>query len=195
MSIAPDEGNLLYFSGHGKDILVGNLENEEDSHLITCDQSRLFISYSHALCNKAPHARPPSPLDYEFFAHTFNSEGLTSTASYIDENGLVVSTGAALDISDIIGDDDDMELTLSTTHMAQVEKMVWHTTLSASHQRERMEARCAGQRKEKNFGQKQEQKLHKKGLGKIRKGGDLKLANTLAGPSIPTTSAEETMLM
>ncbi|KAG1779098.1 hypothetical protein EV702DRAFT_1044054 [Suillus placidus] len=106
MTIAPDEGHLLYFSGHGKDILVGNPENEEDLHLITRDQLKLFIAYSHALRNKAPHARPPSPLGYEFFMHAFNNEGLPSTASYIDVNGLVINAGAALELSDIIARED-----------------------------------------------------------------------------------------
>ncbi|KAG1764623.1 hypothetical protein EDD22DRAFT_845768 [Suillus occidentalis] len=144
------------------------------SLLVTRDQLRLYVAYSHALRNKAPCARPPTPLGYDFFAHALNSEGLPSSASYLDEQGHVVSTGAAVEIRDIISKEEAAEsnLTLSATRMEQVEKMVWHTALNASHQRERIEARRASQQKEKNFGRKHDQKLRKKGLGKVRKEAD-----------------------
>jgi hypothetical protein len=132
-------------------------------------------------------------LGYEFFAHAFNSEGLASTASYIDEHGLVVSTGAALELADILDEEEDVEITLLSSRMAQVEQMVWHTALSASHQREKMEARRAGQRKDRNYGRKQEQKLHKKGLGKIRKVTDLKAGDARASSSTPSTPVEGPM--
>ncbi|KAG2119712.1 uncharacterized protein F5147DRAFT_647609 [Suillus discolor] len=183
MSHTPDESHLLFFSAHGRDVLVGNPENKDDSHLVTRDQLKLFVAYSHALRNKPPHARPPSPLGYEFFAHTFNSEGLPSTASYIDESGTVVSTGSAIEITDVISDEEDSEITVSSARMAQVEQMVWHTALSASHQQEKIEQRRAGQRKERNFGRKQTQKLNKRGLGKIRKETDLPTTYLVAGSS------------
>ncbi|KAG2118472.1 hypothetical protein DEU56DRAFT_139727 [Suillus clintonianus] len=193
MTIPTDDQQLLYFSAYGREVLVGNPENEDDSHLVTRDQLKLFVAYSHALRNKSADARPPSPLGYEFFAHAFNSEGLTSTASYLDELGAVVSTGSSMELTDIIDDDEDTEITLSSTRMEQVEKMVWHTALSASHQREKMDARRAGQRKTKNYGRKQEQKLTKKGLGKIRKASDLPSAQSSAGPSNLSPVAEESM--
>jgi hypothetical protein len=98
-----------------------------------------------------------------------------------------------LELADIIGEEEETELTLSSTRMAQVEKMVWHTALSASHQRDRMEARRATQRKEKNFGRKVDQKLRKKGLGKVRKEVD-QHTTYLAGPSaLAANHVEEEM--
>ncbi|KAG1888812.1 hypothetical protein F4604DRAFT_1674427 [Suillus subluteus] len=169
MSFAPDQNHLLYFSAHGKEILVGNPENSEDSHLITHDQLKLFVAYSHALRNKTLDACPPSPLGYEFFAHAFNSEGLPSTTSYVDEHGVAISTGAGLELTDILEEEADTAMMVSSARFAEVEQMVWHTALSANHQRQRMEARCTEQRKEKNYRRKQEQKIFKKGLGKARK--------------------------
>ncbi|KAG1850687.1 hypothetical protein F4604DRAFT_1970197 [Suillus subluteus] len=125
--------------------------------------------------------------------HAFNSEGLASMVSYVDESGIVVSAGAALALSDIIGEEDDIEITLSSSCMAQVEKMVWHTALSVSNQCERMDARCAGQRKEKNYGRKQDQTLSKKGLGRIRKTTNPEVANAVAESSNTSTPAEENM--
>ncbi|KAG1788425.1 uncharacterized protein HD556DRAFT_1312017 [Suillus plorans] len=183
MSHAPDESQLLYFSAYGRDVLVGNPENEDDTHLVTREQFRLFVAYSHALRNKPPHARPPSPLGYEFFAHAFNSEGLQSTASYLDESGAVVSIGSALEATDVISDEEDSEITVSTSRMEQMEKMVWHTAISATHQREKIEQRRAGQRKERNFGRKQTQKLNKRGLGRVRKQADLPTTYPVTGSS------------
>ncbi|KAG1758609.1 hypothetical protein EDD22DRAFT_956716 [Suillus occidentalis] len=60
MSITPDNGHLLYFSGHGKDILVGNPENDEDSHLITCEQLKLYIAVLS--CPAQQGSQLPSPL-------------------------------------------------------------------------------------------------------------------------------------
>ncbi|KAG1897582.1 uncharacterized protein F5891DRAFT_982552 [Suillus fuscotomentosus] len=193
MAPSSNDHQLLYLSTYGQDVLVGNPENPEDSHLITRDQLKLFINYSHALRNKSLDDCPPSPLGYEFFAHAFNSEGLSSTASYINENGVVVSMGAALVLSDIMEEEDDVEITVSSSRMEQLDKMVWHTALSASYQRKKMEARQANQRKEKNYGRKQDQKLTKKGLGKVRKLMTLAPANVVAGPSTPHTTAEEAM--
>jgi hypothetical protein len=86
---------------------------------------------------------------------------------------LVVSIGSAIELNDILGEEDDLEITLSTTHMAQVKKMVWHTALNASHQCKQMDTRHANQQRERNYGRKQEQKLSKKGLGKVKKGTSL----------------------
>jgi hypothetical protein len=134
-------------------------------------------------------------LGYDFFAHAFNSEGLHSSASYLDDQGVVVSTKAAMAVSDILGVDEDAVVTLPTTRMEEVEKMVWHTALSASRQREKMEMRRAGQRKEKNFGRKQVQKLNKKGLGKVRKEADQPTTYG-AGPSaLANENAEEAMVV
>ncbi|KAG2109009.1 uncharacterized protein F5147DRAFT_652584 [Suillus discolor] len=184
MMVLQDEGDLLYFTGHRHDILIRNPENPNDSHLIMHDQLKLFVMYSHTLRNKGPCSRPPGPLGYKFFVQAFNSEGLHSSASYLDEHGTVISAGSSIEASDIIGDDDDDEnTTVSSTRMGQMEKMVWHTALSTTHQREKMEMRRAGQCKEKNFRRKQAQKLHKKGLGKIRKETDLPTTYPVTGPS------------
>ncbi|KAG1790264.1 uncharacterized protein HD556DRAFT_1310677 [Suillus plorans] len=161
MSHAPDESQLLYFSAYGQDVLVGNPENEDDTHLVTREH----------------------PLGYEFFAHAFNSEGLQSTASYLDESGAVVSIGSALEATDVISDEEDSEITVSTSRMEQMEKMVWHTAISAAHQREKIEQRRAGQRKERNFGRKQTQKLNKRGLGRVRKQPDLPTTYPVMGSS------------
>lgn len=56
-----------------------------------------------------------------------------------------------------------------------------------------MELRRAGQRKEKNFGRKQTQKLNKKGLGKVRKETDLTPNHPVAGPS-SSSVVEEVMV-
>ncbi|KAG1793638.1 uncharacterized protein HD556DRAFT_1308494 [Suillus plorans] len=192
MSVTPDDGNLMYFVGHGRNILINSPENSDDTHLVSRDQLKLFIAYSHTLHNKSPRACPPGPLGYDFFMHVFNSEGLHSSASYLDESGTVVSNGALPKLSDIIGEVEEEDISLSSTRMAQVEQMVWHTALSASHQREKMEMRRAGQRKEKNFGRKQTQKVNKKGLGKIRKESDLPTTYPSVGPSTIGT-AEEAM--
>ncbi|KAG1792609.1 uncharacterized protein HD556DRAFT_1309157 [Suillus plorans] len=195
MTVPQDEGDLLYFVGHGHDVLIRNPENPDEAHLITCDQLKLFVAYSHILRNKGPRSRPPGPLGYEFFAQAFNSEGLHSSASYLDEHGTVVSAGSSIEALDIIGDDNKDDTTVSSTRMAQMEKMVWHTALSATHQREKMEMRRAGQRKEKNFGRKQAQKLQKKGLGRIRKETNLPttypVVGTSSGPVIEETMATE----
>ncbi|KAG2746002.1 hypothetical protein P692DRAFT_20740403 [Suillus brevipes Sb2] len=185
MNPSPDDGHLSYFSGHGTNVLIENPDLPDDSYLITRDQLKLYVAHSHALRNKAPRARPPTPLGYDFFAHAFNSEGLPATASYLDEQGTVISTGSSVEIGDIMGEEDEGEtnLTMSAARMEQVEKMVWHTTLNASHQRERIEARRASQRKEKNFGRKQDQKLRKKGLGKVRKEADQPTTYPVAGAS------------
>ncbi|KAG1810084.1 uncharacterized protein HD556DRAFT_1302466 [Suillus plorans] len=193
MTPSSNDHQLLYFDTYGQDVLVGNPENPEDSHLITRDQLKLFVTYSHALRNKSLDDCPPSPLGYEFFVHAFNNEGLSSTASYVNENGVVVSTGAALVLTDIMEEEDDIEITVTSSRMEQLDKMVWHTALSASYQHEKMEARRASQRKEKNYGHKQDQKLTKKGLGKIRKITTMTPANVVAGPSAPHTPAEEAM--
>ncbi|KAG2132565.1 hypothetical protein BD769DRAFT_1386348 [Suillus cothurnatus] len=193
MTASHDDGDLLYFSGHGRDILITSPGGEEEPRLITRDQLKLFVSYSHALRNKAAGARPPSPLGYEFFADAFNSKGLASSASYVDELGSVVSIGSAIELNNILGEEDDPEITLSTARMAQVEKMVWHTALNASHQRERMDARRANQQRERNYGRKQEQKLSKKGLGKVKKGTYLRHSDPLAGSSTTEATPEDQM--
>lgn len=193
MTVPQDKGDLLYFAGHGRDILIRNPEHPEEAHLIMRDQLKLYVAYSHALHNKGPRSRHPGPLGYKFFAQAFNSEGLHSSASYLDEHGTIVSTGSSIEASDIIGDDDEEDTTVSTIRMVQMEKMVWHTALSATHQREKMELRRAGQRKEKNFGRKQTQKLNKKGLGKVRKETDLTPNHPVAGPS-SSSVVEEVMV-
>ncbi|KAG1759435.1 hypothetical protein EDD22DRAFT_955896 [Suillus occidentalis] len=193
MTVTQDEGHLAYFSGHGRDILIRSPHVEEESHLVTRDQLKLFISYSHALHNKSADARPPSPLGYKFFTQAFNSEGLASSASYVDELGTVISTGSALELADILGDEDEAEITLLTTHMAQVKKMVWHMALNAQHQRERMDMCRAAQKKEKNYGRKQEQKLNKKGLGKINKVKYVQPTNAITGSSTAAVSPEDPM--
>jgi hypothetical protein len=65
---------------------------------------------------------PLSPLEYNFFAHAFNSEGLHLSVSYVDNQGVVVSTKAAMAISDILGMDEDTVVTLPTTRMEEVKK-------------------------------------------------------------------------
>ncbi|KAG1764865.1 hypothetical protein EV702DRAFT_1153340 [Suillus placidus] len=190
MTVNHDDGNLLYFAGHGRNILISSPENSDDTHLVSRDQLKLFIAYSHALRNKSPCTRPPNPLGYDFFAHTFNSEGLHSSASYLDETGSVVSAGASPELADIIGEEDEEDVSVSSLRMAQVEKMVWQTALSATHQREKMEICRAGQRKERNFGCKQTQKLNKRGLGRVRKEADLPTTYPVAGPSTSGTTNE-----
>ncbi|KAG0694021.1 hypothetical protein DFH29DRAFT_880999 [Suillus ampliporus] len=71
--------------------------------------------------------------------------------------------------------------------MDQVNKMVWHTALSALHQQDKMEACRALQKKTKNFGRKQEQKLTKKGLGKVKK-DPTGIAASGSGSACPSTS-------
>ncbi|KAG1777243.1 hypothetical protein EV702DRAFT_1045615 [Suillus placidus] len=195
MSINHDEGDLHYFSGQGRNVIISSPDGVDGPYVVTCEQLQLFANYSHILRNKSPRSRPSPPLGYDFFAHAFNSKGLHSSASYIDDQGMVVSTKAAMAVSDILGMDEDAVVTLPTTHMEEVEKMVWHTTLSASRQREKMEMRRAGQRKEKNFGWKQVQKINKRGLGKVRKEADLPTTYG-AGPSaIANENIEEAMVI
>ncbi|KAG1850150.1 hypothetical protein F4604DRAFT_1934595 [Suillus subluteus] len=193
MSFAPDQNHLLHFSAHRKEILVGNQENSEDSHLITHNQLKLFVAYSHTLRNKTLDACPPSPLGYEFFAHAFNSEGLPSTASYVDEHGVAISTGAGLELTNILEEEADTAMMVSSARFAEVEQMVWHTALSMNHQCQRMEARRTEQKKEKNYVRKQEQKIFKKGFGKVRKMADQRPAIASAGPSMEVAPVKETM--
>jgi len=193
MSIAPDDGNLLYFSGQGRNVLISSPDDAEGPYVVTREQLKLFADYSHILRNKSPRARPSAPLGYEFFAHAFNSEGLHSSASYIDDQGMVVSTKAAMELADIVGKEEDAVVSLPTTRMQEVEKMVWHTALSASRQREKMEMCHAGQRKEKNFGRKQVQKLNKKGLGRVRKEADLPTTYGAGSSAITEENIEDEM--
>jgi hypothetical protein len=193
MSVAPNDGNLLYFSGQGRNVLISSPDDAEGPYVVTHKQLKLFADYSHILRNKSPCACPSAPLGYEFFAHAFNSEGLHSSASYIDDQGMVVSTKAAMELADIVGEEEDAVVSLPTMRMQEVEKMVWHTALSVSHQHEKMEMRRAGQRKEKNFGRKQVQKLNKKGLGRVCKEADLPTTYGAGSSAIMEENNEDEM--
>lgn len=138
----------------------------------------------------------PTPLDYDFFAHALNREELPSTALYLDKHSTVISTGASVEIGDIIGEESEGEtnLTLSATHMELVEKMMWHMALNTSHQCDHIEVYRTSQRKEENFGRKQNHKLRKAGLGKVRK--EVNQCTTypvVAGPSGGAIAVEVTM--
>jgi hypothetical protein len=120
------------------------------------------------LRNKAPSARPTCLLGYEYFVQAYNHEGLTSTASFINEQGIVKSEEVSIEMSDLLEEEDE-DVTLSAVQMEQVNHMVWHTALSAAHQRDKIEERRMMNRKGKNFAKKQQTKVLKKGLGEIRK--------------------------
>lgn len=92
--------------------------------IVTHEQLKLFVNYSHILHNKSPYSCLSAPLGYYFFTHIFNSKGLHSSASYINDQGVVVSSKAAMELADIIGEDKDAVVSLPTMHMEEVEKMV-----------------------------------------------------------------------
>ncbi|KAG1724153.1 uncharacterized protein EDB91DRAFT_1087573 [Suillus paluster] len=109
-------------------------------------------------------ACPAHPLGYEFFAHAYNHEGLTTTASVINKQGFVKCEGTSIEMGDLL-DDDDEDVTLSAMRMDQVDRMVWHTALSVAHQRDKIEERRLMNKKSKNYFKKQQVNMFRKGVG------------------------------
>ncbi|KAG1726361.1 uncharacterized protein EDB91DRAFT_1263810 [Suillus paluster] len=155
---------LVNFAERDRDFIITNPDDVNELRLVTRSQLKAFIVYSYALRNKAPSARPACPLGYEYFARAYNHEGLTTTASVIDEQGIVKCEGASIEMGDLL-DDDDKDVTLSAMRMDQVDCMVWHTALSAAHQRDKIEERRLMNKKSKNYFKKQQVKMFRKGFG------------------------------
>ncbi|KAG1738624.1 uncharacterized protein EDB91DRAFT_447198 [Suillus paluster] len=155
---------LVNFTERDQDFIITNPDDVDELRLVTRSQLKVFILYSYALCNKAPSARPACPLGYEYFARAYNHEGLTTTASVIDNQGFVKCEGASIEMGNLL-DDEDEDITLSATRMDQVDRMVWHTALSAAHQRDKMEECRLMNKKSKNFFKKQQVKMFRKGFG------------------------------
>ncbi|KIK33738.1 hypothetical protein CY34DRAFT_110543 [Suillus luteus UH-Slu-Lm8-n1] len=139
MSIHHDDSNLLYFAGQGHNVVISSPDGTDRPYMVTCEQLKLFADYSHILCNKSPYSHPSALFGYDFFTHAFNSEGLHSLASYINDQEAIVSTKATMELTDIVSEEEDTVVSLPTMHMEEVKKMVWHTTLSASCQHKKME--------------------------------------------------------
>ncbi|KAG1738829.1 uncharacterized protein EDB91DRAFT_1082546 [Suillus paluster] len=154
---------LINFAEHDRDFIITNPDDVDELRLITCSQLKAFIIYSYALHNKAPSACPACPLGYEYFACAYNHEGLTTTASVIDKQGVVKCEGASIEMGDLL-DDNDEDVTLSAMRMDQVDCMVWHTALSAAHQRNKIEEHRLMNKKSKNYFKKQQVKMFRKGF-------------------------------
>jgi hypothetical protein len=159
---------LVNFIECGRDFAITNPDDINETWLVARDQLHTFITYSHTLRNKAPSAHPTCPLGYEYFIRAYNHEGLASTASFINEQGIIKSEGVSIEMSNLL-EEEDKDVTLSAMWMEQVDHMVWHTALSAAHQRDKIEERRMMNKKGKNFAKKQQTKALKKGLGGIWK--------------------------
>ncbi|KAG2048137.1 hypothetical protein BDR06DRAFT_963096, partial [Suillus hirtellus] len=86
---------LVNFAEHGRHFLVTNPDDVNEVRFVAREQLKAFILYSHALRNKAPSNRPDPPLGYEYFVRAYNHEGLASTATFIDDQGVVKCEGSS----------------------------------------------------------------------------------------------------
>ncbi|KAG1859920.1 hypothetical protein C8R48DRAFT_673849 [Suillus tomentosus] len=177
---------LVNFAEHGRHFLVTNPDDVNEVRFVAREQLKAFILYSHALRNKAPSNRPDPPLGYEYFVRAYNHEGLASTATFIDDQGVVKCEGSSIEMSDLLCEEDE-DVTLSASRMDQVDRMVWHTAVAATRQREKIEERRTMNRKGKNFMKKHNGKVMK-GLGGLNKN----LSTTTSGGA-PTGSSSSNL--
>ncbi|KAG1904343.1 uncharacterized protein F5891DRAFT_977203 [Suillus fuscotomentosus] len=177
---------LVNFTKHGHHFLVTNPDDVNEVRFVAREQLKVFILYSHALRNKAPSNRPDPPLGYEYFVWAYNHKGLASTATFINDQGVVKCEGSSIEMSDLLCDEDE-DVTLSTSCMDQVDRMVWHTAVAAMRQHEKIEEHRMMNRKGKNFMKKHNSKVMK-GLGGLNKN----LSTTTSG-STPTGSSSSNL--